>query len=509
MKSFSKNIKALAAGFALSMMAACTAGFEDANTNPYEPEEVPTSYLMTNAQKTMMDLTWDEWQNARMGMLVSQFWAQNDYPEESHYDWGGRASMFNNTWNRYYARPLRDFKEIIDLLSGEEAASYVASGAPENQIAVATILRVWVFQNLTDIWGPVPYTEALKGDENKSPEYDSQEFIYKSLLEELADAVAMIDEDQLGMQGDLVFGGDMAKWRKFGNSLRLRMAMRISDVDAATAKTNAEAAIKGGLMTSNDDSAIFPYLNAAPNQNPLYDNRINGGRNDFAPSEALIEVMNTLNDPRRPMYATKATTGEFAGQYKGMTYGLTRAAVTAIPLSATSQPSDEVEARADAPGFFLKYDEVEFNLAHAKELGWAVDGSAAEHYYAGIEASLEAWGVNSLFISAYLAEDGVAYDAADWRQSIGVQKWLAQYMQGQEGWSTYRQYDFRGVLYAPVEQGAFTSLANSAVPTRWTYPADEGNLNKANMDAGAAMLDEGDKLFSKMWWDLYPAAPLK
>ncbi|GJM59969.1 SusD/RagB family nutrient-binding outer membrane lipoprotein [Persicobacter diffluens] len=270
-----------------------------------------------------------EWSYGNVGEPVL---AQNDYPEESHYNWAGRASMFNNTWNRLYARPLRDFQEILDLMQSENAASYEASGAAVNQIAVATILRAWVLQNLTDLWGPIPYTDALQGSDQKSPAYDSQEAVYKGVLAELENAVAMIDADKAGMEGDLIFGGDMTKWKKFGNSLRLRMALRMADVDPATAKTHGEAAIASGLMTSVADNAEFPYLTSAPNQNPLYDNRINGGRNDFAPSEALLETMNAFNDPRRPMYATKATTGANAGQYKGLTYGLTREQVTAIPL---------------------------------------------------------------------------------------------------------------------------------------------------------------------------------
>jgi hypothetical protein len=511
MKNIFKSLKYLgfSAAFTASLVA-CDTNFEEINTDPNKPNEVPTSYLLTSSQKQLMDEIWDEWNNGRFGLMYSQYWSQVAYSEESRYQF--RTSTVDAFWKALYSGAdnatngggMRNIEEIILINKAKiEASEDEAFKAQlNNQIAVARIMKAWIFQMMTDIWGDIPYSgdyngdnaalknEALK-DEITHPVYDSQKEIYHDLLQELKEAAAQIDADASGFAGgDLYYNGDMDNWKKLANSLRLRVAMRMADVDAdgkAEAAVRELAADPSQLIASNSQNAVLAYLSGSPNNNPL--NEAYKTRIDFAVSATLTDKLKDLSDPRLSIFAAPAPNGG----YHGVTYGL--AAPEDLNPDTYSLPSDAVIG-ATAPGIIMNYAEVEFLLAEAAER--YSTGSAEAHFKAGVKASLNEWGVAAGDIAAYMAN--ISYDAANWKQSIGTQKWLALYMQGVQGWTEWRRLDF-GVLQMPAD-GILSSAGTTVIPTRLVYPISEQQLNnKQYIDALAAQ-GISDSQGEKLWWDV-------
>lgn len=500
------------------LMGACE-DFEEMNTDPNQPPVVPTSALLSSAQKQLMDHIWDQWHNGRFGMHYAQYWSANEYTDESRYQL--RQNINNSYWLYYYAGRdaimdggpngggLQDLEEIIRL-NENDPESFAAYGDTQNQIAVAKIMKAWMFQIITDIWGDVPYTEALQGADQVAPAYTPQSEIYADLLAELTEANDLINLDEPGFTaGDLIYGGNMTNWLRFANSLKLRVAIRMADVEPGLAEVAINEAIAAGVFESNADNALLPYTASAPNNNPLNQDRKT--RADFAASEPLINLLQAYNDPRIAYFAAPNANGE----YVGLTYGLSQAQAGAIANSAVSQPSQVVLA-PDAPGVYMDYAEVQFILAEAAARGFIGDDPAI-HYNEAITASMQYWSDRGTYIpdpeisvndpigldpiSAEAIQDyytnQAPYDPENWRQSIGEQKWLALYMQGIQGWTEWRRLDFTGVLAPP----AAGPLVGEGIPLRVTYPIDEQNRNRSSYEA-AVSRQGADLLSTPMWWDV-------
>lgn len=475
---------------------ACNDRFEALNTDPNQSSSTSTSFLLSNAQKTMMDFTWDEWFNGRRGNQLAQYWASNQYSQESRYAF--RPGITNSYWAIFYARPLLDLQEVIRL--NETAPNdYIGFGSTANQIAIAKTLQVWLYQNMTDTWGPIPFSNALQGSDAPNPKYDSQEEIYMGMLSMLNESINNFDVADMSVKGDLIYDGDINKWKKFANSLKMRVALRMADRKPNEAATAVSEAISSGVMTSNDDNALFRYLVGAPNNNPISEDYKT--RNDFAASNTMVDELNRLNDPRVGFYYAPTVSG---GTYVGEEYGLTEADAAATLDDDISQRSARVLAE-NAAGIYLDYAQVEFMLAEAAERGISGAGSAADHYNEGIRASMMYWNdgsVSSTDIDNYINSADVDYatliGTESWREVIGRQKWIALYMQGIQGWTEYRRLDF-GILQAP----AGGSLGTSAtVPNRLTYPTDEFLLNEDEYTNGVSLLGGPDDQNTKLWWDV-------
>lgn len=482
-------------------LAACKTDLSEYNVNPNEPNKVPTSYLLTGCEKILMDRTWDRWNNGTMGMLLSQYWAQNSYAEESRYAF--RAGVINSMWADFYtgsagnysASPaisggagLQGLDQIIKICQTTPAEAAL-SGDVNNQIGVARTLKAWGFQIMTDFWGDIPYSQAF--GTKVFPAYDKQEDIYNNLLVELKEAAAQMDATKGKIVGDVVFGGDMAKWKKFANSLRVRVAIRMADRNWNAAKTAIEEAVASSVFADNGDNALFTYLGSVPNNNPLNEDRKT--RADFAVSKTIVDTLKNLSDPRLAAYAAPTVNG---GLFVGKVYGMSNANATAQNPNDISQPSALV-LTATAPGVFMDYAELCFALAEAKERGATIAGTAAEWYNKGVTASLKYWGTADAAITTYLANPKVAYATAsnDWKKTIGFQKWLGLYMQGIQGWCEYRRLDF-GALVGPA------ASPTTLVPKRMTYPSDEQGTNSTNRAAAVTRLSNGDRLTSRVWWDV-------
>lgn len=496
--------------FGLGLMA-CGDQFGDINADPDDPAAVPVEFLLVSAQRALADDVWDESMNGRFGLLAAQYWAQNNFTEESRYLF--RDEMIDRYYSGYYLGALRDLEEVKSLVrNGEEYALGLPSAG--NKLAVAEILQCWLFHFMTDIWGPIPYSEALKGSEIPSPRYDSQRDIYLSLLGRLEKAKAGIEETASGFGGaDLVYGGDMAAWKKFASALILRVAMRMSDAEPALAQTAVETSWEDAF-SGNGDNAYFNYLETAPDQNPLYIDRLARGDADFCASDILADkTLLALNDPRTMVFLDARANG---GGFGGRPFGQSSATAAGEPPALYSQPcgAQAVLGQADfkatdalAPGArmtFMNYAEVCFILAEALERGWNVGGTAAEWYDAGVAASMQEWGItDDNLVEFYLTQTDVHYATAPggWKQKIGVQKWLALYMQGVQGWSEWRRLDFEK-LEAPAD-GALGDTGPYIAPMRLTYPQSEQSRNPEQyFEAVGELLGGPDALYTRVWWDV-------
>jgi len=374
-----------------------------------------------------------------------------------------------------------DLEDIIQKNSSEKKTDFVTYGDNENQIAVAMIMKSYIFHVMTDIWGDIPYTEALNND-NITPKYDdAKTVIYPGIIKELQDAIALMKlSPETDLQGDHIYDGDMTKWKKFAHSLICRVAFRMGDV----AVTNANLA---NAFSSNEDNAQFQYPASGESKNPIYVDFVEDGRigKDFAVCKTLIDYMNIDSDPRRPFYATALSDGS----YKGLTYGLNNSNGPDEFATGRCLQAANIYA-ADATTPFMNYDEVLFIKAE-------ITNSAAD-LQAAIEASCTNWGASAADATAYATASIARNGSTD--QAVVTEKWVALYMQGIQGWSEYRRTGFPTMsspadgLYQGVDIGSLT------VPARRPYPSDESQLNEDNYKAAVAKLNDAGQQKAKMFW---------
>ena len=448
--------------------------FEDLNRDPNNPTAVSSEALFTSATKNLFDQMESTNVNSNIYRLLSQYWTETTYVDESNYDFNTRA-IPQNHWSRIYRDVLFDLQDAKKLASNDK------------QKAMISVIEVYAWQQMVDTFGDIPYTDALKGAEEPTPAYTDDAAIYADLIIRINDAIAKLNGAGAGYtSADIIFGGNTAKWKKFANSVKLKLAMRMADANNTAAQTAAQEAVTAGVLTSNSDNVILNYLGSTPNTNPLWVDLVQSGRSDFVAANTVVDFMNAKSDPRREFYFDNNLG---AGVYTGGPYGENNSFSSYTHIGT-------VMHEPTFRGVLLDYSEVEFLLAEAVERGYAVGGTAAAHYTAAIEANMTDWGVASADIATYLARTDVAYATATgtWREKIGFQFWLAMYNRGFEGWSVKRKYD------AP----AFNTAANSGLPlpTRYTYPLNEPTLNKSNYDAAKTAMG-GDTQTTKIFWDKF------
>ncbi len=466
-------------GISFLVLPACE-DVTDLNVDPNNPTDVPANNLVTESQFQLNQRLWSLSINAGWSMLMTQQWAENEYAESSRYTVDG--TDFNGDWNDIYANSLNELHIAREKI---EENPNILPGPKANQLAIVDVLMAYAFHNLTDLYGDVPYSQALNSVEFPLPKYDSQESIYRGILTTLENAVAVMDESQASFStGDLIYGGDVSLWKKLTNSLMLRVAMRMIDVDQGTATKYITQAVNGGLISSNDENGLFVF-NEDPNlANPLYVNAVINNRDDYAVSDVLVDNLKAMGDPRLEMYAKPTNTGEIVG----MPYGLTDGEAFALK-STTSRPSDLVRS-ATEPAIIMDYAEVQFLLAETYQRG-IVGGDAAAAYAEGVTASMNYWGItDQAAIDNYIANN--PYDAANWKESLGWQKWVAFYMNGIQGWAEWRRLD-----YPELEVPA--AATNPVIPVRLPYPIDEQTRNGSSL---SEVTDNPDDLSTKLWWDV-------
>jgi hypothetical protein len=482
--------KILSIAIASVLFWSCTKNLTDKNVDPKNPDIVPSYTLFSYAEKQMADLLTTTDVNTNIFRLLAQHWTETTYTDESNYDINSRDIPVQ-WFNGFYRDVLYNLERAKTLVP----IDVVDPGEQKNDIAMADILQVYTYYYLVTTFGNIPYSEALNIDQIQ-PKYDDAATVYADLLTRLDADISALDDGAssfsvTGGASDLLYGGDITSWKKFGNSLKVKMGILIADSDPATAKTTIESAAPNAF-TSNADNAVLQYLSAPPNTNPAYTDQIQSGRFDFVVTSVLVDTMKKFNDPRMPAYFTLGPNGDYVGGEYG----------AGGSFSSFSNPTGYDGGpgvfQINFPGLILSYAEVEFYLAEAAARGWNVGGTAEEHYNAAITASVEQWGGTGEQAATYLAQPAVAYatGAGDWKHKIGIQEWLAFYNQGYEAWTTWRRLDVPE-LQAPPE-------ALTDIPVRLTYPSLEQNLNKTNVNAASAALGPlGDDVTTKLWFDKY------
>lgn len=468
--------------------ASCSNNLESLNENIKDPSSVPGESLFTGAQKNLVDQMVDLNVNINNTKLWAQYLQETTYTDESNYDQVGR-NVPQRHWRTMYRDVLKDFNESAKVISATNYALPADQLTKANKLVVIEILTIYTYSILVETFGDIPYTEAIDID-NLLPKYDDGLTVYKDLIVRLSAAINALDTTN-GSFGDTdrIYEGDTSKWKLFANSLKLRMGILLSDVDNALAKQTVEDAVAGGVFTSSADDATYTYLSADPNTNPIHDNLILSGRHDFVAGKTIIDMMNTLNDPRRPLYFL-----DVAGSYIGGEIGSTS------NYSSHSHVSAMVEA-AETEGVIFNYTEVEFLLAEAAARTFNVGGTAKDHYDAGVMSSIETWGGTTADATTYLAQATVDYDttlavstaATPWKEVIGNQKWIALYNRGIEAWTSIRLLDFP-TLATPTE-------AVSGFPNRYTYPVNEQTLNRTNYQSASTAIGT-DTAEQKLFWDM-------
>ena len=485
------------------------------NSNPNSPEDVPPGPLFTNAAR----LTAGSWlgggYDLRNASWLVQHLAQIQYTTEDTYV-SMHATDTQGTFNGAYPGELKDLTQII--------AKGIAANQP-GTYAPAQVLRALGFAYITDSWGDVPYSAALQADAGGSlqPAYDKQQDIYTDLFATLDKA----SKDLVGAANTLgtadpIYAGSPAKWQKFANSLRARLAMRVVNVAPALANTQLAAALAapGGLIVTNADNANFPWPGDGTYNNPW--STTLGARDDWRMSNRLVDILKANSDPRLPIYAQStlddpANPTAYAGQPNGISNTKT------VPyFNTTSRPGAIFYAGKTTygttfggsgqrlPSFFLTAAEVNFTLAEAAERGMAglTPVQAAAYYNAGITQSMAQWSavapaanqISAGATATYLAQPSVVYQGGVAGQAqIAQQKYIALYTDGGTAWAEWR----RTCIPTTVVAGVDATLP--AVPRRLEYPTLENTTNSAAV--AAAVADQGaDKLDTRIWWDKSPSA---
>jgi len=461
----------------------------EVNQNPNQPTDVPADYLLPQAIQAPVQTVFGNWQNFSHTGIWPQHLVQIQYPDEER----GivRPGNMEAFWSGYYTGPLKDIQTVID--------KGVAEGKVNHE-AVGMIWKAWIFHIMTDLWGDIPYSEALAVDADgaliTTPVYDTQAEIYAGMLANLTSAVALLEPGGDGFgAGDLVYGNDFGKWARFANSLRMRLAMRLSEVDAATAQAQFVAAYNAGGFTSNADNAKLDYP-GAPYENPKYVNYL--GRDDHAISATMVDTLASLNDPRLQLYAEPAAEdGAYRGHHNGMDDLPAGQSLASISRIGNFWRADG----AATPDMIMTYSEVLFLEAEAAVRGW-IAADPATLYTAAIQANMDQYDayapVNNptdAEVAAYLAQPAVVYNPANGMNQIYLQKWIALWMNGSEAWSHIRRTGVPNLVAGP-------DLLLPVIPVRFWYPDSEQSLNKSNLDSAVGRQGGGLDLITPLWWDV-------
>lgn len=507
-----KNILKYTIGVLVSALIfiGCTKDFEEINKDPNNPTKVPTVNLISTAQKTLTDDIFDEWFSGRQGLLWSQYWAQRNYTEEDRF---GIRQGTNNTYFRLIYTDLTDLQEIINIASNPDRRAEINTfyGDADGQIAVANILKAYVFQLLASTYGDIPYEAAFDAENNPSPMYSSQKVIFKDLMEKLAAAATYLQtvEGPVFTSGDLMYDGDAAKWAKFANALRLKLAIRLSKVTDADLISLRNAAIQDApsfTFESNDDNALIKYLGDGQSNAPMYDGFYTARRNDMTVTANFVDLLkginDTLNNKQNPFEGIEdprisiwvPLNGD--GIYRGMPYGLVNQYASALrSKTANIYGTYNVVLDADAPVVWMDYAEVCFILSE-------LDNWDQTWYEKGVRASCERWGAEGIdeFIAALPAAN---------METVLTQKYIALYMNGYEGWAEYRRTGYPKTIIEVGEQTGpnaageamtFQAIYGNAIARRLTYPVQEYTVNETNVSAAAQSIG-GDDFATKLIWD--------
>ncbi len=511
MKTIVKGTSIAAAALCLMLLSSCDAGYEELNVNPTQASQVDPNFKLTNIQVNISGQRYENWRTNLIysSVMIQHFATLPTYWAGDKYGYIGSYSAA--MWDRYYPNISKNMEDLL-LQTSED---------PEdaNLHAITQIMRVVMYHRLTDLYGDVPYTEAGRGfiDGITQPAYDQQSFIYNDMLTRLSAAGAALNPSGRSYgSGDLMYGGDVEKWKKFAYSLMLRLGMRLVKVDPSAAQSWTQEAIAGGTMTSNDDIAFVPH------------NDPSGWRNgngqvftvDRNPrlSKFFVDWMVSHGDPRLHVYGVVPVAGAPpVGMPNGKVAGGSDAdhgiendpswiscesGASPCGMDVYMRPNPYITGQDD-PMFFMTYAEVELLKAEAAVRGWH-SGDAAAHYENGVRAAMEylvmydaGAAIASDAIDAYLAANPFnPFNSGNAMEQINEQIWAATLLNEYEGYANWRRTGYPALT--PVNYPG--NITGGTIPRRLRYREAEQVANPENYSA--AVLNQGpDELTTRIWWD--------
>ena len=485
--------------FSLLLVASCTGDFEEMNTSPNQATEVsvtPDLLLPYIIEKPVDLVRGSNVRNERLnldgGMLWIQHFARRVYTYEGD-TYSPSGDLAQNTWEKLYTETLLNAERIRLLATSEEQKNAHYEG-------VSLVMRSWVYSLLTDIFGPVPYSQSLKAkgeEEILKPAYDPMPVVYEGIINDLDQAVALLAQDAAPIGGDILFRDgstpvansadqteQISRWIKFANSLQLKLLNRASSapsfsIDIAAKMTEVA---QRPIFTSNEDFAYLAHSATRPSNNEWNEVVVNGGRDDWRASATLVDALNALNDPRVTVFFDPTPEGVYAGMPNGLPDAL------ALEFTAKASFIGASMREATTPSVIMSYAELQFVLAEAALRG-DVAGDPKAYLDEAIDASFGQFGLETP--GGYLAGQAATLE------NIMFQKWIALYGQGIEAWTEYRRTGLPDIMRTDPN----AALLNEGVlPTRLTYPQTEYSLNREKIQEGLGLLGGDDNMRTKLWW---------
>jgi hypothetical protein len=483
------------------ILGACDEGFEDLNVDPTKPVQVDVRNKLT---ATQLYTSGERYENWRANLIYCSVMMQH-FATTAGY-WSGDKY----TWNQGYASSMIDriygnaVKSVEDMLLQFDTDETL----PDEMRAITRIWRVVIFHRLTDLYGDVPYSEAGKAviAGILTPKYDAQSEIYADMLKELEESVALLQGGGTSGFGDadIIFKGDINKWKKFGNSMMLRLALRLIKVDPAGAQAWATKAINGGVMLSNDDIAYIQHASGPDGINRNGNGEVFTADGSARMSKTFVDFLQ--DDPRLPILGARRSDGstnpaDLIGFPNGLDLTMLKEMTGEDNTNAYAEPNRSIITGEDAPMFFQTYAEVEFMLAEAAERWGLAGGDVEGHYNAGVRAAMKFLviykpeaEITDGQVDAYLAAK--PFNAGNALEQINTQYWAATFLNEYEAFANWRRTGFPALV--PVNYPG--NVTNGTIPRRLTYSTSEQSNNVANYNAAIAAQGP-DVLTTRVWWD--------
>ena len=481
--------------------------FEEKNIDPNKSTFMEPGPLLTYTQ---LHTTWDaSIKNLQVGtcmMLVQQTATLNNTEQCAGDKYLGMHAPANVYYNEYYSMPIKYWREMEHQAAQNEKY--------QNMQAVAKIWGAYLFQRVTDLFGNVPYTEAGLGyyEQIYKPKYDTQEFIYKDLVDQVKSGISMLTDKKPKIEGDVFFDGNIDKWKKFGNSILLHLGMRMCKVDPTFAQSTVQAALAGGVMSEAGDICMVKHIAGGrdADKNPLYvryrsDDNV---KNDVVKiSDTFMKYLKATNDPRISVLCSlKDGNSDPKVQY-GMPNGYDSKSIETVSgflgKEACSTFNINTILKEDAPTLIMMPSESKLLEAEAVLRGWA-QGDATALFNDAVRMAMAeqkvAYGVEipAEDVEAYIAQDlmGKAQTIDEKMEVLGCQYWIVTFMNGFESYANWRRCGYpklKPTHYAGNE-------SNGEIPRRLPYSLNEYTINKANVEA--AVNQQGtDNVNTRIWWD--------
>jgi len=489
------------------MHTACDENFDELNTNKTSATKIDPVFILNTAiqNSSLQALIYEE------GIVQHVISPNSGVLAGANYNQDNRPATLAN-WQGIYRNVIKNTRDVLAALEDTPDRS--------NLVQMTRIVQAYGFMLLTDSYGDIPYFEGGKGytEQLFLPAYDPQDAIYTDLINELTEASAALSAGGKVEAADVLYNGNIDKWKKFGYSLLLRAGMRLSKVDATKAQATAAAAFAGGVILTNADNAFMKH-------DPNYQNPVGGTLNsteaaNFYLTEPFVDYLKNTDDPRLSAIAVRYVgaksgpeqTVESASfdpaMQNGMPMGNDNASIVAVAANkglASFYEFSQVDrrrlAKLAAPYFFVTAGQTQLLLAEARERGWINTGTVEEYYNAGITAHMQQLGTVDAAsaiapgdIATYLGANPLVPATA--LEQINTQYWIASFLNGPEAFANFRRSGFPDLAPNPYPG----SEVPGAFIRRLTYPDSEKSTNSENLAVAVGRMG-ADNLATRVWWD--------